>query len=178
MKKSKHQRYFHCFIICIPGPYAFWFSFQQNIVTILITAVFRTAALIRGEALISMCIPKGVALIRGRRLFEARRLLEEIRYTYIYYIIYIYIYVCMCLSKYSHSNIYLTIHFSFYLKVSIKEIKILSLASGFILIWQSLAMKQIKTRSFTLYEVRIFINYHYQAPFHIFHETLPVIQFV
>ena len=27
-----------------------------------------------------MWIPKSVALIRGRRLFEARRLLEEIRY--------------------------------------------------------------------------------------------------
>ena len=27
-----------------------------------------------------MWIPKGVALIRGRDLFEARRLLEEIRY--------------------------------------------------------------------------------------------------
>ena len=33
-----------------------------------------------GEALISMWIPKGAALIRGRLLFEARRLLEEIRY--------------------------------------------------------------------------------------------------
>ena len=31
-----------------------------------------------------MWIPKGAALIRGLRLFEARRLLEEIRYTYVY----------------------------------------------------------------------------------------------
>ena len=29
-----------------------------------------------------MWIPKGVAFIRGRRLFEARDLLEEIRYVY------------------------------------------------------------------------------------------------
>ena len=32
------------------------------------------------EALISMCIPKEAALIRGWCLFETRRLLEEIRY--------------------------------------------------------------------------------------------------
>ena len=36
-------------------------------------------ALIRGEVLISMWIPKGDALIRGRRLFEVKCLLEEIR---------------------------------------------------------------------------------------------------
>ena len=40
---------------------------STRIVTILISAVFRGAALIREEA-----------LIRGRRLFDARRLLEEI----------------------------------------------------------------------------------------------------
>ena len=39
--------------------------------------------LIRGEGLISMWIPKGAGLIGGRRLFEARRLLGEIRYDYI-----------------------------------------------------------------------------------------------
>ena len=26
MKKSKFQQYFQCFIVCILGPYAFWFS--------------------------------------------------------------------------------------------------------------------------------------------------------
>ena len=26
MKKSKYQQYFHCFIVCILVPYAFWFS--------------------------------------------------------------------------------------------------------------------------------------------------------
>ena len=36
MKKSKHQQYFHCFIVGILYPYAFWFSFLKNIVTILI----------------------------------------------------------------------------------------------------------------------------------------------
>ena len=74
MKKSKHEQYFHCFIVCILGPYAFWFSFYQKIVTILISNVFRGAALIRGQA-----------LIRGRRLFrcgypKVRCLLEEIWY--------------------------------------------------------------------------------------------------
>ena len=48
-------------------------------VTILISSVFRIAVVFTGEALISMWIPKGTALIRGRRFFEARRLLEEIR---------------------------------------------------------------------------------------------------
>ena len=47
-------------------------------VTILIRPAFLGAVLIRGEALISMWIPKDAALIRGQRLFEARRLLEEI----------------------------------------------------------------------------------------------------
>ena len=63
MKKPKYQQYFHCFIVCILGPYAFWFSFWSNIVIILINAVFRRAALIGGEALISMWIPKGAVLI-------------------------------------------------------------------------------------------------------------------
>ena len=67
MKKSKYQKYFHCFFICILGPYAFWVSFQQNRVTILVNTIYRD-----------------VVLIRGRRLFEAQRLLEEIRYTYLY----------------------------------------------------------------------------------------------
>ena len=35
-----------------------------------------SAALIRGEALVSMWVPKHAALIRGGRLFEARCLLE------------------------------------------------------------------------------------------------------
>ena len=52
MKKSKYQQCFHWFF-CILGPYAFC------IVTILISAVFRDAALFRGEA-----------RIRGRRLFQ------------------------------------------------------------------------------------------------------------
>ena len=59
MKKSKYQQYFHCFIVCIISPNVFWFSFYQNIVTILISTVYRGATLIRGEA-----------LIIGRRLFQ------------------------------------------------------------------------------------------------------------
>ena len=48
-------------------------------VTILISTAFIGAGLVRGEALISMWISKGAAVIRGRRLFETRRLLEGIR---------------------------------------------------------------------------------------------------
>ena len=57
--QSKYQQYFHCFIFCILGPYVFWVSFQQNIVTILISTVFSSVVLIRGET-----------LIRGRRFFR------------------------------------------------------------------------------------------------------------
>ena len=41
-------------------------------VTIIISAAFRGAALIRGEALISMWIPKGAALIRGSTVIRFR----------------------------------------------------------------------------------------------------------
>ena len=51
MKKSKYQQYFHYFIVCILGPYAFWIDFQQNIVTTLISAAFRGEAYIRGRCL-------------------------------------------------------------------------------------------------------------------------------
>ena len=63
MKKSTFQQYFLCFVVGMLVPYAFWFSYQQNIVTILIAATFRCAALTRGEALISMWISKGAAFI-------------------------------------------------------------------------------------------------------------------
>ena len=52
MKKFRYQQYFHCFIACILCPCTFWFRFQQNIVTILISAVFRSAMLIKDEVLI------------------------------------------------------------------------------------------------------------------------------
>ena len=77
MKKSKYQQYFHCFMAFRVGPCAFWFSFLQIIVTILISAVFRDAALIRREMLISMYIPGGTALIRGRCSFHARQLCQR-----------------------------------------------------------------------------------------------------
>ena len=51
-------------------------------VTILIRPAFLGAVLIRGEALISMWIPKDAALIRGQRLFENPCLLEEIQYLF------------------------------------------------------------------------------------------------
>ena len=91
MKKSKHRQYFHCFIVCILGPYLFLLSFQQNIVTILVGVIFTVPALIRVEA-----------LIRGRRLFQcrylkvrclfaARCLLEEKRHARIY--------LCYCMKE-------------------------------------------------------------------------------
>ena len=84
MKKSKYQQYFHCFTACTLDPYAFWFSLQLNIVTALISEIFRGATLIRIEVLISMWIPRGVALIRWRPSFGVRRLLEEIQYFHSY----------------------------------------------------------------------------------------------
>ena len=81
MKKSKYQQCFYCFIFSILISYAFWFSYQQNIVTISISAytnILINEALIRGET-----------LIRVRRLFQCRygnvrRLLEEILYLQMY----------------------------------------------------------------------------------------------
>ena len=49
-------------------------------VTILISTIFIGAALIR-ERRLFLWIPEGAALIRGRCLFEDRRLLDEIRYS-------------------------------------------------------------------------------------------------
>ena len=72
MKKSKYQQYFHCFTVCILVLYAFQFSYQQNIVTILNSAAFRGAALIRARRLFQCGYPK------VRPLFETRCLLEEI----------------------------------------------------------------------------------------------------
>ena len=45
---------------------------------------FEVRHLLERTALISMRIPKGAALIRGQRLFGARRLLEEIQSLFIY----------------------------------------------------------------------------------------------
>ena len=72
MKKSKYQQYFYCFIVCILGPYAFWFSFSWNIVNILLSSVFR------GGVLIVIRIGKDAALIRDWHLLEAQRLIQEI----------------------------------------------------------------------------------------------------
>ena len=53
MKKFKYQQYSRRFIVFILSPYEFWFRFQQNIATILISAVFR-----------------GVRSLEERRLFQ------------------------------------------------------------------------------------------------------------
>ena len=54
---------------------------------------FEVRHLLEGTALISMRIPKGAALIRGQHLFEARRLLEEIRSLFIYPFVYLFFYL-------------------------------------------------------------------------------------
>ena len=59
MKKPKYQQYCHFFIDCILIPHASWFSYEWNMITVLMNAAFLGATLIRGEA-----------LIRGKRLFQ------------------------------------------------------------------------------------------------------------
>ena len=67
MKKSKYQKYFHCFNVSILGPYAFCFSFSQNIVTFLISAVFRGAALITARRLFQcISVKHGTSLGGGK----------------------------------------------------------------------------------------------------------------
>ena len=126
MKNSKYQQHFHCFIVCIPVLSAFWFSNKQNVVTILISAVFRSVALIRWEV-----------LIKSKHLFQFEHqkvpcLLEGSAYLrpgtpsrfYIYIYIYIYIYTHTRLLKaiaifhlfYKTSSSYLNGNFIYRLK--------------------------------------------------------------
>ena len=56
----------------------FGLASQQNLVTILINTIFRSAG--QREKVISIWIPKGAAVIRRRRLYEAQRLSEEKRH--------------------------------------------------------------------------------------------------
>ena len=42
MNKSRYQQYLHCFTVCILVPHAFQFSYQQNIITILISTAFKS----------------------------------------------------------------------------------------------------------------------------------------
>ena len=79
-KKSKYQQYFHCFIVCILVPHAFWFSYQQNVVTILISTEFKGTVLIREETFIKERHLFQCGCPKVQRLFEAWPLLEEIRY--------------------------------------------------------------------------------------------------
>ena len=64
MKKSKYQQYFHCFIVCILIPYAFWFRYQQNKITVLVSTAFRSA-FIRGRLLFQSGYPKVRRLLEG-----------------------------------------------------------------------------------------------------------------
>ena len=67
MKKSKYQHYFHRFIVCMLVPYAFWFNYQQNMVTVLWLpcGIYQRGGTYQSKLLISIWIRKGVALIRG-----------------------------------------------------------------------------------------------------------------
>ena len=87
MKIFKYALYFHCSFACftcIPVPYAFVLS-NGKIWNFFISATCRGGAFTRGEALIRgrnlfiLMILNTAALIRGRRFFESRNLLEEIR---------------------------------------------------------------------------------------------------
>ena len=78
MKKYKFKQYFRCFVVGILVPYAFWFSYQQNIVTIPISTPFRGGVLIRGEVLISMWIPKGAMLIGGPALIRGNTVFPKV----------------------------------------------------------------------------------------------------
>ena len=82
MKKSKYQQYFYYFVICILVPYAFWFSYQNNMVTILINTEFKGAVLIRGETTIRWRRLFQCGYPKNWHLFESRRLLEKMRYFY------------------------------------------------------------------------------------------------
>ena len=68
MRKSKYQH--HCFIVCMLVPYAFCFSYQQNIVTLLISTALRDAALNRGEALIKERCLFHFGYLKVRRLLQ------------------------------------------------------------------------------------------------------------
>ena len=75
MKKSKHLQYFHCFLVCILGPYVFLISFQQIIVAILISHIYSYSTYQREspyqrEALISIWISEGAALICSQVLIR------------------------------------------------------------------------------------------------------------
>ena len=77
--------YFVCFIF---GILLFFDYFCNDFIVDLFTenkeiVIIIIIIFIRGEALISMWIPKGTALIRGRCLFETRRFLKEIWYWFL-----------------------------------------------------------------------------------------------
>ena len=84
MNNSKYQQYLHCFIVCILFPYAFWFSYQYNIVTNLWQRILRCDTYKMGDAYqreALIWVHKRAVLIIGQPLFEARCLLEKIWYS-------------------------------------------------------------------------------------------------
>ena len=64
MKKTKYQHYFHCFIVCMLVPYAFYFVILVEYGNYFMVTMWRL-------------FQRGYQKVR--HLFEARRLLEEIR---------------------------------------------------------------------------------------------------
>ena len=85
LKYSTTASYFHFFIVCVLVPYAFQFTYGYIMVRFLINTTFWGTALIRGRSLLEDGVyydlsVNGAALIKRRRLFEIRHLLEEIRY--------------------------------------------------------------------------------------------------
>ena len=63
--KPKYKQYLYCFIICMVVPHAVWFSYQQNIITILTSPTFRGEALVIGRRLFQYGHSKMQCLLEG-----------------------------------------------------------------------------------------------------------------
>ena len=81
MKKSQYQQYFHCFIVSVLVPCTFWFGYQQNILTIVISVGFRIAALITGRCLFQCGYPKVWHLLIGSVYLKVWLLVEYSNYS-------------------------------------------------------------------------------------------------
>ena len=79
MKKSKYQEYFHCFIVCILVPDAFWFN-HKYIVTVPVSATLRGVALVKGMRLFQCGYSKVRRLLKSSAHVRPGAFLEEICY--------------------------------------------------------------------------------------------------
>ena len=115
MKKLKFQQYFHSFLVCVLVPYAFWFSYQQNIVIIPISLQFQysyqSGRLLEGGAYFNADNQRCGAYLRlgayqRKYAIQIKRQIDRFLYIYIY--IYIYIinnFMSFCLSNVKKYNL-------------------------------------------------------------------------